>query len=165
MKRVRRLGHHALAEEPLHQAVVELEVGLEIVAAQLHAAQDLGQALVVLAARRAVAEHQRDVRVVGAGQVVVDERAGVGIRRADALVEADLAGSRRRPAADQAAGVRLERLVRRVDAHLDAGERARHARRPRQPRRRARASSSIASISRSTTKHSPGASGFVKRSA
>ena len=51
MKRVVGLAITPRPRNHCDQAVVELEVGLEVVAAQLGAAQHLGQALVALAAR------------------------------------------------------------------------------------------------------------------
>ena len=102
-------------------------VRLQVVAAQLHAAHHLGHALVVRAPRLAVREHERDVRVVRARDVVVDERVRVGVADPDALVEAELVRERRRPAADQAAGVGLQRAVGRVHAHLDRRQVSDHA--------------------------------------
>jgi hypothetical protein len=70
---------------------VDREVGLEVLAAQLVAPQDLRHALQVVTAVVAVGAQECHVRVVGAGQGVVDEGAGVRIARPDALVVADLA--------------------------------------------------------------------------
>ena len=114
-----RLGHDTVAEEPLNQAVMNFEVGLEIVAAQLRAAQDLGHPLVVLTARGARAQQQRDVRIVGARDVVIDERVRIGVAQANALIEAKLAFAGRRPGLNQPARVRLQRRIRGVDAHLE----------------------------------------------
>ena len=131
-----RVGlHHRLeAEGPVHEAVVERHARLEVVAAQLHAPEDLGEPLEVVLAAGSVAEHERDVRVVGAREVVVGEGPGVGVARADALVVAMLEGQGLRPAPDDAAGVGLERGVHRVHPHLGAGDRPQDALGLRQPR-------------------------------
>jgi hypothetical protein len=106
---------------------VDRDVGLEVLAAQLVLSQDLRHALQVVTAVVAVRAEKGHVRVVGAGQGVVDEGARVRIARTDSLVVAGLTLDRRGPATDQSTGVGLERLIGRVDAHLEAGDAARVA--------------------------------------
>ena len=67
-----------------------------------------------------VGQNQRDVRVVGAGQRVVDERARVRIPGSDALIVSDLVRERPRPAPDQTPCVRPQRCVRGIDPDLAA---------------------------------------------
>ena len=91
---------------------------MEVVAAEFGGTQRLADANEVVAAPLTGAEHEGDVRVVGPGEVVEDEGAGIRVALADPLIVADLPGDRGRPAADEATRVGLERCVGGVDADL-----------------------------------------------
>jgi hypothetical protein len=101
-----RLREHALTDEPVHEAVVELEVRRDVHPAQARLREHLREVVVRLEARVPLREQERDVRVVRAGDAVAHEHAGIGVRQADALIVPDLALDRLRPEADEAARVR-----------------------------------------------------------
>ena len=85
--------HHGLdTEDPVDEAVLHRDVGLESIAADLILPEDLAQPFEVVLAIVAVAQDQRDVGIVRPGKVVVHERAGIGIACADPLVVANLMG-------------------------------------------------------------------------
>ena len=111
----RRLGEHALAEEPVDEPVVEPEVRRQVVAAELRPREHAGEALVGVQAIGALGQEERDVGVGGGGHAVAHEEAGVGVGQADALVVADLAFDGARPVTDEAAGVGGERGVGGVE--------------------------------------------------
>ena len=161
----RRLGPRVAGQEPGEEAVVELEVGGEVDAAERGAAQDLGEPRPALVAVRAGGEQQRDVGVVGAGEAVAHEEAGVGVLDADALVVADLAVDRVRPRDDDAAGGRAERAVGGVQAHLDGRAVARHARRAAAGAPCAWRSAPSPRPASGRRRRRSGSSGLVKRSA
>ena len=113
-------GVDVVADKPLDQAVVEFEVGGQVLAAQARLADGLGQARVAVQAGVADGEQQRDVGVVGAGQGVFHKHIGVRVVHADALIVANLPFDRVGPVFDHAPGAGLQGWIAGVQTRLDA---------------------------------------------
>jgi len=117
----RRLGHDVLAEEPVDQAVMELQVGGQVGTAQRRLAQHPCQVQVAVEAILPLGEQQGDVGVVGPGNLVAHEHAGVRVHQADPLVIADLALDGCGPVTDHAAGVGGEGTIGGIETGFGAG--------------------------------------------
>ncbi len=122
-----RLGHNILAEEPVDQTVVELEVGRQVGATQNRPAQDLGEMLIAVKTILALGQQQSDIGIVRPGQVVAHEQVGIRVLDADPLVITDFTFDRRRPVADVATGARAERTIGCVETGFGTGAETRLA--------------------------------------
>ena len=100
-----RLGHDIAAQEPVDQSIVELQVCGQRAATQRSTAQHIGEAFVAGLTVITLGEQQGDIGVIGAGDFILHEDAGVRVGHADALVITNLTLDRFRPVANHTAGV------------------------------------------------------------
>ena len=121
-----------LRREPVQKAVMEIQIGFEAGALDARAAQHFEHPIEGLGAALAGGEQERDVAVVGTGQVIRHEQVCVWIVGANALIVTHLVGQCVGPSLDAAPGGRFERRVGGVEPHLDGVAVARHPARHRQ---------------------------------